>query len=451
MGKIVVRNSAQNLTVLDEIELRRVQDLAPHPESRRIPDMAPGEWKSFLEDVKKRGIVEPIEITDKNEILDGRHRWKAAKELGIEKIPVRVVSPPDPIEYILSAAIERRHLTEGQKAALVLEREEYLQSLKKEADERKKASLKQYKNDQKCSSVSAPGHSRKGKTFEHAGKAVGVSARTLYRVQTVKRASPELFEKVKKGEIAPKKAYSIVSSSQKRTQLEQNPDSDGAIMAKFGYSPKPFDVWSVRTDERFGKERPGRIPAEIVFQTLYFFTKQGDLIVDPMAGGGVTGDVCKVMNRRCLMYDISPSREDIKKHDIRDGFPLEGAGAELVFLDPPYYKKLEKEYGLESISSLPRAEYLAVFRKFARDAVESGVKKVALLMSDYTDETNPQENIFIWHYVREFEEAGWIPIRHIMVPLSTQQVHPDIVNKFVASRRLARLSRSLVVFVRGSS
>jgi ParB-like chromosome segregation protein Spo0J len=82
MGKIVVRNSAQNLTVLEEIELRRVQDLAPHPESRRIPDMPPGEWKSFLEDVKKRGIVEPIEITDKNEILDGKHRWKAAKELG---------------------------------------------------------------------------------------------------------------------------------------------------------------------------------------------------------------------------------------------------------------------------------------------------------------------------------------------------------------------------------
>ena len=36
-------------------------------------------------------------------------------------------------------------------------------------------------------------------------------------------------------------------------------------------------------------------------------------------------------------------------------------------------------------------------------------------------------------------------LRHIQAPLSTQQVHPDIVNKFRASRRLARLERYLLI------
>ena len=40
------------------------------------------------------------------------------------------------------------------------------------------------------------------------------------------------------------------------------------------------------------------------------------------------------------MYDVNPAREDIVKHDlVKQGFPKEMENADLIFWDPPYYKK----------------------------------------------------------------------------------------------------------------
>ena len=56
-----------------------------------------------------------------------------------------------------------------------------------------------------------------------------------------------------------------------------------------------------------------------------------------MAGGGTTLDVCESMGRRCLAYDLHPVRPEIEKHDVRDGFPQEASGCDLIFCDPPYH------------------------------------------------------------------------------------------------------------------
>ena len=67
-------------------------------------------------------------------------------------------------------------------------------------------------------------------------------------------------------------------------------------------------------------------------------------------------------------------------------------------------------------------------------------------MSDWNDEN--KDGIFVWDYARLIEAGGWKLIRQIQTPLSTQQVHPDIVNKFRESRKLARLNRYLLVAVK---
>jgi hypothetical protein len=59
--------------------------------------------------------------------------------------------------------------------------------------------------------------------------------------------------------------------------------------------------WGIRTwdnwywndcDKRFGDEWPVRIPAQLTAHILYYFSKQNDLVIDPMAGGGVVADTC---------------------------------------------------------------------------------------------------------------------------------------------------------------
>jgi DNA modification methylase len=54
-----------------------------------------------------------------------------------------------------------------------------------------------------------------------------------------------------------------------------------------------------------------------------------------MAGSGTTIDVCKEEGRRCIAYDISPTRPDITQNDARK-IPLADASAEMIFIDSPY-------------------------------------------------------------------------------------------------------------------
>jgi DNA modification methylase len=55
-----------------------------------------------------------------------------------------------------------------------------------------------------------------------------------------------------------------------------------------------FNVWNFpNRDKRYGLDFKGAIPGQIVENVLYYFTEPFDVVVDPMAGGGTTIDVCK--------------------------------------------------------------------------------------------------------------------------------------------------------------
>ena len=110
------------------------------------------------------------------------------------------------------------------------------------------------------------------------------------------------------------------------------------------FRPTPYDVWRFRHDRAFGIPHPGSIPPGIIAHTLHYFSPPGGFVVDPMAGGGTTIDVCLSMGRRCLAYDLHPSRQDILRHDIRNGFPTTAIGCDLIFCDPPYHTMLMQQY-----------------------------------------------------------------------------------------------------------
>lgn len=85
--------------------------------------MSQSEYADLVNDIRQNGILQLIDITYENVILDGHHRFKAAKELGVKEIGVRIPELIDisEDEYLISVALNRRHLSEGQKAALMVE------------------------------------------------------------------------------------------------------------------------------------------------------------------------------------------------------------------------------------------------------------------------------------------------------------------------------------------
>lgn len=84
----------------------------------------------------------------------------------------------------------------------------------------------------------------------------------------------------------------------------------------------------------------GRTPAWVIWNLLQRYTREGDLIVDPFAGGGTTLDVARDLGRKALGYDVAPARPDVFRADARK-LPLETGKADFVFMDPPYSTHLD--------------------------------------------------------------------------------------------------------------
>ncbi|HOQ13414.1 MAG TPA: DNA methyltransferase, partial [Spirochaetota bacterium] len=85
------------------------------------------------------------------------------------------------------------------------------------------------------------------------------------------------------------------------------------------------------------------------------YTKEKDLVVDPMCGSGTTIDVCRDTNRRVLGYDINPFRSDIFRADARK-LPLEDGKVDFVFVDPPYGDNIDYSDNPNCIGKLPAYE-----------------------------------------------------------------------------------------------
>jgi ParB-like chromosome segregation protein Spo0J len=127
-----------------------------HPRAEEIPTIPPDEYDELVLDIEKRGIVVPLDVLKMQRadgshashpdeaaeiiVLDGRHRLNAAKALGLEAVPIRVVEsicwhddvddpdegftldecPFHAFEYMVKAATMRRHLTTKQRKHLAL-------------------------------------------------------------------------------------------------------------------------------------------------------------------------------------------------------------------------------------------------------------------------------------------------------------------------------------------
>ena len=121
-------------------------------------------------------------------------------------------------------------------------------------------------------------------------------------------------------------------------------------------------------DEVMGDPRfAGRTPAYVIWNLLQRYTRPGDLVVDPFAGGGTTLDVARSLDRAARGFDIAPARDDIERADAR-ALPLESGAADFVFLDPPYSTHLtysERDGCVGELTAFEPAYFEAMDAAFA--------------------------------------------------------------------------------------
>lgn len=106
----------------NSIEYISLSELVPgefHPHQENIPD----NLDNLTNSIKNYGILVPLIVRpkDKNyEIILGNRRYKVAKSLGLEKVPVIVSNVDDKkaLELIISDNIQRKELTSKEEASL---------------------------------------------------------------------------------------------------------------------------------------------------------------------------------------------------------------------------------------------------------------------------------------------------------------------------------------------
>jgi ParB-like chromosome segregation protein Spo0J len=203
-----------------------------HPAAAAMPDMDLGEYEDLKSNIERHGLLTPIELLN-GQVIDGRHRYKAVRDLGLEDAAEFVevdLGDQTPAEYVWSLNMCRRHLTASQKAAVATE---FLPQLEAAAKARQKASGGDRKSSksqessgenrllQNCSNRSE----RSETAVEEAAKIVDVSPRYVADAKRLKEEDPEAFEQVKQGEISLSEAKRQIAPKKRKPKngRELNP------------------------------------------------------------------------------------------------------------------------------------------------------------------------------------------------------------------------------------
>ena len=157
-----------------------------HDAANLFPLMDGEEFDALVADIRAHGQLEPIVLYD-NMILDGRNRYLACQQLGIEPKVCVYRGTLSPVEFVISRNLHRRHLTSSQRAVLALD---VLPKLEEEAKGRMLAG----KADP--TQIIAEGEAR-----EKAAKLTATNRQYVSDAKAIQQKAPQLLEQVRAGEL----------------------------------------------------------------------------------------------------------------------------------------------------------------------------------------------------------------------------------------------------------
>ena len=88
--------------------MARIESIVPSPLQPRS-QFEPEQLEELVDSIREHGVIQPLivrEVRGKLELIAGERRWRAAKELGLEEVPVRIVDVRDDQQVLEMALIE---------------------------------------------------------------------------------------------------------------------------------------------------------------------------------------------------------------------------------------------------------------------------------------------------------------------------------------------------------
>ncbi len=202
--------------------------LKAHPAADSFPMLEKNRLTELIEDIRQHGQREPITLCD-GMILDGRNRYQACQELGIE--PKTKTFDGDPWAYVWSLNGQRRDLVAEQRYLIwkfCNEHSEAFQAEKRRITEQAnkkraeaqagipKAEIKERAGTECPPTSKHP--ERKAKA--HSAK---VNMGAVARGDKLAKERPDLAEKVRMGEVRPADAHREMKRQEHKEKLKAAP------------------------------------------------------------------------------------------------------------------------------------------------------------------------------------------------------------------------------------
>lgn len=228
--------------------------LAYHPLANLFPLIEGQAFADLVEDIRTNGLLDPIVILD-GQILDGRNRYRAAVAAGLiaedYELPSGYWGAPeigrfslyiaedrgDPLTWVLSKNLHRRHLDESQRSAVAARLETVTHGgARATSDGEQDASLQL--------------------TRAEISKIVNVSPRTIASSKKVlNEGAPELFQAIESGKVKASVAEKLLTLP-KAQQVEAATMLDARRLPNLAKQAKRSD-----TEKRLG-ERQRALPTK---------------------------------------------------------------------------------------------------------------------------------------------------------------------------------------------
>lgn len=172
--------------------------IAVHPAAKLFEMLPKAALQAMADDIKANGLREPIVLWEE-QILDGRNRMTACQMAGVPPTFTTLLHCPDPYDYVRSANLHRRHLTDDDRAFCAARMKEHYQ--RKAAAHHVEASKTGGRGNKKTVGADAPTVSE-SRWYDLAAADWHVSAGAIKRADAIlsqSEALPELVDAVKAG------------------------------------------------------------------------------------------------------------------------------------------------------------------------------------------------------------------------------------------------------------
>tara|TARA_Y100000034_G_scaffold129233_1_gene185321 strand:+ start:4161 stop:5270 length:1110 start_codon:yes stop_codon:yes gene_type:complete len=177
-----------------------------------FPMMETTEFNELKKDIKKNGLIEPI-VVHNGEILDGRNRFKACEELGLTPTTTEY-SGDNPLQYVISTNLRRRHLTASQRVMVARKSKPFFQ----EQARKRQGTRSDLKDDNIPELIP---ESEEGDARDKLGEVFNVSGRYVDLADEIIEKKPELEEQIISGEKTITEANREIKQEERQIKLKQ--------------------------------------------------------------------------------------------------------------------------------------------------------------------------------------------------------------------------------------